>query len=130
MASFSEEAKEQILIEAKYKNYIQKQKEQIDVMKAMINVAIPAEMDFASISGLSNEVVEKLKRFNPPTLFAASEISGITPAALDILHVSIKLLKKKNKWNKCIPYLSRCVVFGIYDIFYFFRRSLISLKSS
>ncbi|WP_041962281.1 tRNA uridine-5-carboxymethylaminomethyl(34) synthesis enzyme MnmG [Sulfurospirillum cavolei] len=97
IAAFSEEAKEQILVEAKYKNYIEKQKEQIDVMKAMINVAIPAEMDFASISGLSNEVVEKLKRFNPPTLFAASEISGITPAALDILHVYIKLLNKKNK---------------------------------
>ena len=97
IAAFSEEAKEQILVEAKYKNYIEKQKEQIDVMKEMINVAIPTEMDFASISGLSNEVVEKLKRFNPPTLFAASEISGITPAALDILHVYIKLFNKKNK---------------------------------
>ena len=92
---FSEEAKEQILIEAKYKNYIEKQKDQIDTMKEMLDIKIPPMMDFASISGLSNEVVEKLQRFNPPTLFAASEISGITPAAIDILHVYIKLFNKK-----------------------------------
>jgi tRNA uridine 5-carboxymethylaminomethyl modification enzyme len=92
---FSEEAKEQILVEAKYKNYILKQKDQIDTMKEMMDVKIPPMMDFSSISGLSNEVVEKLQRFNPPTLFAASEISGITPAALDILHVYIKIFNKK-----------------------------------
>lgn len=92
---FSEEAKEQILIEAKYKNYIEKQKDQIDTMKEMLDIKIPPMMDFASISGLSNEVVEKLQRFNPPTLFAASEISGITPAAIDILHVYIKLFNRK-----------------------------------
>ncbi len=93
--NFSEEAKEQILVEAKYKNYIEKQKDQIDTMKAMMDVKIPPMMDFTSISGLSNEVVEKLQRFNPPTLFAASEVSGITPAALDILHVYIKMFNKK-----------------------------------
>ena len=64
-------------------------------MKAMLDVKIPPMMDFSSISGLSNEVVEKLQRFNPPTLFAASEISGITPAALDILQVYIKMFNKK-----------------------------------
>ena len=97
VAEFSEEAKEQILVEAKYKNYIEKQKDQIDTMKDMINIKIPEGMDFGSISGLSNEVVEKLKRFNPPTLFAASEISGITPAALDILHVYIKIFSRNHK---------------------------------
>ena len=82
-------------VEAKYKNYIEKQKNQIDHMKEMIDIKIPALMDFGSISGLSNEVVEKLQRFSPPTLFAASEISGITPAALDILHIYIKIFNKK-----------------------------------
>ena len=95
VTAFSDEVKEQILVEAKYKNYIEKQKEQIDKMKEMMDVKIPPMMDFSSISGLSNEVVEKLQRFNPPTLFAASEISGITPAALDILHVYIKIFNKK-----------------------------------
>lgn len=95
IAHFKEDSKEQILIEAKYKNYIEKQKDQIDHMKEMIDIKIPPLMDFTSISGLSNEVVEKLQRFNPPTLFAASEISGITPAALDILHIYIKIFNKK-----------------------------------
>lgn len=97
LALFCEEAKEQILVEAKYKNYIEKQKAQIDTMKEMINIKIPENMDFASISGLSNEVVEKLKRFNPPTLFSASQISGITPAALDILQVYIKIASRNKK---------------------------------
>ncbi len=93
--SFTTEAKEQILVEAKYKNYIEKQKEQIDKMKQMLNVKIPPMMDFSSISGLSNEVVEKLQKFTPPTLFAASEISGMTPAAIDILHIYIKMNQRK-----------------------------------
>ena len=92
---FSKDAKGQILVEAKYKNYIEKQKNQIDKMKDMMNVKIPPMMDFNSISGLSNEVVEKLQKFNPPTLFAASEISGITPAAIDILHIYVKMAQKK-----------------------------------
>ena len=91
---FSKDAKGQILVEAKYKNYIEKQKNQIDKMKDMMNVKIPPMMDFSSISGLSNEVVEKLQKFNPPTLFEASEISGITPAAIDILHIYIKIAQK------------------------------------
>ena len=93
--NFTPEAKEQILVEAKYKNYIEKQKDQIDKMKQMLNVKIPPMMDFSSISGLSNEVVEKLQKFTPPTLFAASEISGMTPAAIDILHIYIKMSSRK-----------------------------------
>ena len=92
--NLSLDAKKQILVEAKYKNYIEKQKMQIDKMKNMMNLKIPPMMDFSSISGLSNEVVEKLEKFNPPTLFAASEISGITPAAIDILHIYIKIAQQ------------------------------------
>ncbi len=96
-SNFSLDSKRQILVEAKYKNYIEKQKNQIDKMKDMINIKIPPLMDFSSISGLSNEVVEKLQKFNPPTLFAASEISGITPAAIDILHIYVKMAAKTSK---------------------------------
>ena len=95
--SFLPESKEQILVEAKYKNYIEKQQEQIDKMKKMLKVKIPSEMDFESISGLSNEIVEKLQKLKPSTLFAASEISGITPAALDILHIYIKMNSRRVK---------------------------------
>ena len=86
---------DQILTECKYQHYISEQKNQIEKMKDMMDVKIPENFDFRSISGLSNEVVEKLEKFAPPTLFAASEISGITPAAIDILHIYIKMSEKK-----------------------------------
>lgn len=90
--------KEQIIIEAKYYRYVDKQKKQIEKMKKMIELKIPENFDFKSIPGLSNEVVEKLETFNPPTLFNASEISGVTPAALDIIHMYINLrYKTQNK---------------------------------
>ncbi len=87
--------KEQILVEAKYYNYIQKQKDQIDKMKNLMDLKIPKELEINKISGLSNEIKEKLNKINPPTLFAASEISGVTPAAIDILQIYIKIHNKK-----------------------------------
>ena len=90
-AGMDEASLEQILVEAKYQHYIAEQKSQIERMKDMLQVRIPEGFSFRGISGLSNEVVEKLETFNPPTLFAASEISGITPAAIDILHIYIKM---------------------------------------
>ncbi len=87
---FSKRAKEQILIESKYHSYIQKQHDQIEKMKEQLSVKIPEDFSF-NISGLSNEVIEKLKKHQPKTLHAASNISGITPAAIDILHVYIKM---------------------------------------
>ncbi len=89
-SDFDETILEQIIIEAKYAMYIEKQKLQIDKMKELIDIKMPKNIDLSKISGLSSEVVEKLKRFNPPNLFSASEISGITPAAIDILYIYIK----------------------------------------
>ena len=94
-AGMDEASLEQILVEAKYQHYIAEQKSQIERMKDMLQVRIPEGFSFRGISGLSNEVVEKLETFNPPTLFAASEISGITPAAIDILHIYIKMNTKE-----------------------------------
>ncbi len=94
LKDFSKEAKEQILIEAKYHQYIKKQKEQIQKMRDLMDIKIPKDLDIDAISGLSNEVKEKLKKFRPQTLFNASQISGITPAALEILHIYIKMKEK------------------------------------
>jgi tRNA uridine 5-carboxymethylaminomethyl modification enzyme len=91
---YNSEVIEQILIEAKYSRYIEKQQAQVDKMKDMLQVKIPREFDFANISGLSNEIVEKLTKITPPTLFNASEISGVTPASLEILHIYIKMAQK------------------------------------
>ncbi|WP_310438833.1 tRNA uridine-5-carboxymethylaminomethyl(34) synthesis enzyme MnmG [Sulfuricurvum sp.] len=88
---------EQILIEAKYARYVEKQSDDIERMSKMLHIAIPEGFDFSSVSGLSNEIVSKLNTFNPPTLQAASQISGMTPAALDILHIYIKMACQKQK---------------------------------
>lgn len=85
---------EQILIEAKYARYVEKQSDDIERMSKMLHIAIPEDFDFASVSGLSNEIVDKLGKFNPPTLQAASQISGMTPAALDILQIYIKMAQR------------------------------------
>ncbi|RXJ55453.1 tRNA uridine-5-carboxymethylaminomethyl(34) synthesis enzyme MnmG [Candidatus Marinarcus aquaticus] len=89
--------KEQIIIEAKYYRYVEKQRKQIDKMKKMLKMKIPENFDFGSVPGLSNEAIEKLKKFNPPTLFNASEISGITPAAIDVIHLYINLRQNKTQ---------------------------------
>ncbi len=96
-ARYSDEAIEQILIEAKYYRYIEKQQQQIERMKGMHQVNIPEDFDYRKVQGLSNEIVEKLEKATPPTLFEASRISGITPAAIEILHVYIKMAQKGKK---------------------------------
>ncbi|MBK2000424.1 MULTISPECIES: tRNA uridine-5-carboxymethylaminomethyl(34) synthesis enzyme MnmG [Campylobacter] len=86
----------EILNEAKYYHYIIMQKAQVEKMKNLIDMRIPKDFNFRDVSGLSNEVIEKLELNKPLTLFAASQISGITPAALDILQIYIKIQKKQN----------------------------------
>ncbi len=93
-AKYNNDVLEQLIIEAKYSRYIQKQQLQIDRMKDMLKIKIPNGFEFKKVSGLSNEIVEKLENILPPTLFSASQISGVTPAALDILHVYIKMAQK------------------------------------
>ncbi len=91
---YSDEVIEQLVIEAKYSRYIEKQQKQVNQMKDMLKVKIPIGFEFEKVSGLSNEIVEKLNAIKPPTLFNASEISGVTPAALEILHIYIKMAQK------------------------------------
>lgn len=94
---YEEYIKEEILVEGKYARYIEKQSLEIERMKKYLKINIPEGFDFNKVSGLSKEVVEKLEQFNPPTLQAAMNISGITPAAIEILHIYIKIDKRDNK---------------------------------
>jgi tRNA uridine 5-carboxymethylaminomethyl modification enzyme len=91
---YDDEVVEQILVEAKYSRYIEKQQKQILDMDSMLKVKIPQNFVYSTISGLSNEIIEKLTLATPPTLFTASQISGVTPAAVDIIHVHIKMRQK------------------------------------
>jgi tRNA uridine 5-carboxymethylaminomethyl modification enzyme len=97
LAGLDDYLKEQVIIEAKYYRYVAKQKKQIEKMKKMLSLKIPEDFVYDGLPGLSTEIIEKLKKFNPPTLFSASQISGVTPSAIDILHLNIDMRCKKQK---------------------------------
>ena len=95
IAQFGAYVQNQIMIEAKYARYIEKQLQDINKMKRQLGMKIPEKFDFKIVKGLSNEMVEKFEKFTPPTLQAASQISGVTPAAIEILQIYIKMEMKK-----------------------------------
>ncbi|OGR19505.1 MAG: tRNA uridine-5-carboxymethylaminomethyl(34) synthesis enzyme MnmG [Desulfobacterales bacterium GWB2_56_26] len=87
--------KEEIELQVKFKGYIDRQDEQVARFKKMESALLPKNIDYRSLSGLSNEVVEKLTRIQPVSLGQASRISGITPAAISVLQVHLKKLQKQ-----------------------------------
>ena len=90
------EIKEQIEIEAIYSSYLERQRADIDDFKKEEGLIIPKNTNFKHVGSLSNEIVEKLIKIKPPTLGAASRISGVTPAAI----IAIMRYLKKQKNNK------------------------------
>ena len=77
--------------EIKFAGYLDQQKKAIDKLKAAEAVTIPNWIDYSIISGLSREMREKLDRVRPGTIGQASRIPGVTPAALSLVHVSIRV---------------------------------------
>jgi tRNA uridine 5-carboxymethylaminomethyl modification enzyme len=87
--------KEEIELQIKFKGYLDRQDEQVARFKKMESLLLPKDIDYRSLSGLSNEVVEKLTRVQPVSLGQASRISGITPAAISVLQVHLKKMAKQ-----------------------------------
>jgi len=81
---------EEIQLRVKYKGYIERQDEQVRRFRKLEATQIPDDMDYTDLSGLSNEVVEKLTSVKPLSLGQASRISGITPAAISVLQVHLR----------------------------------------
>jgi tRNA uridine 5-carboxymethylaminomethyl modification enzyme len=81
---------EQVAIQAKYAGYIDRQQTEINRTKRYNHLKLPIDVDYSLVSGLSNEVSEKLKLQKPETLGQASRIPGITPAAISLLLVYLK----------------------------------------
>ncbi len=77
--------------EIKFAGYLDQQRKSIEKLKAAESVAIPDWLEYGMISGLSREMREKLERVRPGTIGQASRIPGVTPAALSLVHVSIRL---------------------------------------
>lgn len=81
---------EQVAIQIKYAGYIARQQDEVGKNAYLDDIKLPTNIDFAQISGLSVEVVQKLIKFAPENLGQASRISGITPAAVSLLQVYAK----------------------------------------
>ena len=81
---------EQIEIQARYGGYIDRQEQEIARNRAHEDTPLAADLDYASVRGLSTEVVQKLSSFRPVTLGQAARISGVTPAAISLLRVHLK----------------------------------------
>jgi tRNA uridine 5-carboxymethylaminomethyl modification enzyme len=83
--------------EIKFAGYLEQQKKSIEKLKAAEAVAIPEWLEYGAISGLSREMKETLERVRPHTIGQASRLPGVTPAALSLVHVSIRLQKGNQK---------------------------------
>jgi tRNA uridine 5-carboxymethylaminomethyl modification enzyme len=88
--NIDEQVADQVAIQAKYAGYIERQQTEIDRTKRYNHLKLPANEDYSGVSGLSNEVSEKLMLQKPETLGQASRIPGITPAAISLLLVHLK----------------------------------------
>jgi tRNA uridine 5-carboxymethylaminomethyl modification enzyme len=80
----------QVEIQAKYQGYVERQHEEIARQQRYETMALPQDLDYRSVRGLSIEVQQKLNQHEPETIGQASRISGITPAAISLLLVHLK----------------------------------------
>lgn len=81
---------EQLSHDAKYAPYLERQKREIEQLKRDEGICLPADLDYAEISGLSSELRIKLNEIKPRTLGQAGRIEGITPAALTLILLNVK----------------------------------------
>lgn len=81
---------QQVEIQARYAGYIDRQSAEIEKSRRHEETALPAELDYSTVSGLSNELQGKLKDVRPATLGQAARIPGMTPAAISLLLVHLK----------------------------------------
>ena len=79
-----------VATETKYMGYVEKQKREIKKTQKQNNKKIPQDLKYNNISGLSNEVKEKLIKHKPQTIGQASKIEGVTPAAVNLILIQIK----------------------------------------
>ena len=81
---------ERALNEIRYSGYIKKQKREVENLKKNETTKIPTDINYSKVKGLSNEVIEKLNAHKPLTLGQASRLEGLTPAAINLIAITIK----------------------------------------
>ncbi|WP_176596950.1 MULTISPECIES: tRNA uridine-5-carboxymethylaminomethyl(34) synthesis enzyme MnmG [Sphingobium] len=90
LLTIAPDVRDEILEDAHYAPYLERQEAEIAEMRRNERVTIPADFNFASVGGLSTEMIERLHAARPDTLAAAGRIRGITPAALAAVLVHIR----------------------------------------
>jgi tRNA uridine 5-carboxymethylaminomethyl modification enzyme len=90
LADLPEWAREQLAIEGRYAGYLRRQEADIRAFRRDEALALPEDLDYAGVAGLSNEVRQKLEETRPSTLGAAARIAGVTPAALTALLAHVR----------------------------------------
>jgi len=88
---------EQVEIQAKYQGYVARQRDEIARSERFDSLALPEDLDYGNVRGLSFEVRQKLSQHRPETLGQASRISGVTPAAVSLLLVHLKRLSRSTE---------------------------------
>lgn len=88
-----EQVHQQVETQVKYSGYIERQQTEIARLRRYEETKIPDSLDYETVSGLSNEVRQKLIQFRPTTVGQASRISGVTPAAVSLLLVHLKKVR-------------------------------------
>ncbi|WP_295216539.1 tRNA uridine-5-carboxymethylaminomethyl(34) synthesis enzyme MnmG [uncultured Brevundimonas sp.] len=94
IADWTDDVREQVQIDAAYANYLDRQSQDAEALKAEEGLLLPTDLDYGAIGGLSNEVKEKLARVQPRTLGQAGRIEGMTPGALTALLAYVKRAPK------------------------------------
>lgn len=90
LTNIDADLRDEILEDAHYAPYLERQDAEISALRRDERVSIPADFDFGSIGGLSTEMTERLDRARPDTLAAAARVRGVTPAALAALLVHVR----------------------------------------
>ena len=88
--TWNTDVREQIEIEAAYAGYLDRQRADAESLRKDEDLRLPADLDYADIGSLSNEVREKLTRVRPLTLGQAARIEGVTPGALTALLAHVR----------------------------------------
>jgi tRNA uridine 5-carboxymethylaminomethyl modification enzyme len=85
-----EQVQQQVEVQARYSGYIDRQQTEIDRQRRQEELLVPADIDYAQVRGLSNEVRQRLASVRPDSIGQASRIPGVTPAAISLLLVHLK----------------------------------------
>jgi len=101
-AEFDRKTAEQLEIDAKYDVYLDRQAADVDSYRRDANLAIPDDIDYETLPGLSNEARHKLQMHRPRTIEHAGRIDGITPAALTLLVAHLRRRRETGKPSRVV----------------------------